>query len=962
MADVKRDTTLDKYNVLDDLARSGYDVDNANEFLKANNYPEMDNTEKKYFWLMQTLSHVPKNAKEIYSGIPTFLGWLWEKGLPGIGRRIPSYIQGGIQYTQRPGDITPEIKEQISSDAKRLRRNGPRIWDSLFANLGLDWERVRNTFNREGDGISLNASGQAMRTHPIDTALMIAPLANPAGKLIEATPVGQELARATEFNNLLNRSITEASASTSKLDKLAKDFTRAYEGLNPSDKISITEAITLTGNRDLGSKKLNRIAKQGRVLGKSISREYAKADLIPRDVNAKNIIANNLGNALNWDGGKLTHQEVMGWLDNPEAMPKRAKELLPHVEDMQRRGDITFLSQMLNPSVNTQGIPIERASDYARQARIIGTRTPAELAELVPQSFDAVIRRLRGYKTAENALTNLPKSLGIIGGSELEQALKQGTSNLYDADTLFGRTSEAAMSGATPSTVLRGLEPAGKNSRYGIYLPDSYKDAFANAVGGGTPHPVLSAWKRSQLITPKWIIENRIGNMYNNAVEGVGPLEYTQALANQNKMPDLLKHLTSYSGYTGDVSGLDTWRGLTEALKETGNAFKDIGRGDVGKGLLGFYKGTSNMVSQPIVRMESSLEGLDRYANLIKQGKRLGYSLDDMRADPDKFWIAYDRVDKSLGDYTGRNHFLSNVASDVVNQVMPFWKFPAQTIRTTVNQAKDHPIRFALMNRMPTNLGSEMYQDVLARNNEQDPMMEGGYPTGNQNIYGGNEYVRSESIPYTTFTGMLRSLTDPSIGIEEAVSNISPTFNIGNLLTGKPYKDRPYTSSKFFTDKYGVQVRKDEKGEPYPEEYKPSFKDYAGYLGAQAAKNWYAPGVFASRVARPIYKGVVDPIVKDYSFNEATMYPMYDDTINPLSEGNIYSQPKVGFEEIVGPQFGLKTTSIYNPTTMPSQITDVGLKGAIKRAFRKYNANQAQAPAQDNELRNAISNYLQLFR
>ena len=256
MAEIKRDITLDRYAILDDLARAGYDLDNANDFLKGKNYPEMDSQERRYFRTIQTLSYTPHNIKEIFSGIPTFLGWLQQRGIPGIARRVPTYLQGGVQFTQ--GKEDPEVKEQISKDVERFQRNTPRIWDALFGNLGLDWERVHNTLKGQEGGISLNASGQAIRTHPVDTVLLLAPLARPIGELAGATSIGQDIASANEFNQLLNRSLAEAFTSTSKLDKMSRDFARNFHGLSPNDKVAVTEAITLTGARDLGNSKLTK--------------------------------------------------------------------------------------------------------------------------------------------------------------------------------------------------------------------------------------------------------------------------------------------------------------------------------------------------------------------------------------------------------------------------------------------------------------------------------------------------------------------------------------------------------------------------------------------------------------------------------------------------------------------------------------------------------------------------------
>ena len=940
---------------IDKLAKAGYTTSQAEAHFKKYGFGNMTPMEKNLFRASQIGSYLPKNVKEIAAGLPTFLGSF-----------IPTYGEIMQEAGRDKLSTSPDVMRKLSKAGEQARKdflnytNPKTVWDTMMAPYGLESNKIINTITgKPGPKVSLEDVGRQTRMHPANLAIDLAPLSKIPNMALSKTAIGKQLARQSSINKAINNSVLQGKVSTQVISQKNQSFRKKWEKLSPNDQIAITEAITHTGVKDLGDKKLNSIMKEARDISKSISNEYINKNLIPEKVNADNIIANTIGNSLDWKD--VTHSDIMKAIQNPETMPKEWKELYNQAKQLQSQGDITFLSQLVNPAENVMGIPIEKAGRYTEQARVLGTRTPAEMAALVPDAYDATISRLTGYNTLSELSRNLPKSTGSLTGSALQKALKAGT-DVYDLEAFSNLASQGALSGKSPKSVFKSLKKATKDTKEGFALSPKDMGAISEAFSPLSHNPTLSTWKRSQLVTPKWIIENRIGNVINNLVEGVTPIHNLRALANWKDMPEQLRNLTSYAGLSGDAGRLVTGSGFADALKETGSALKNIGTGNLKEGLPQLYRGTSDIVSNPVTKIESTLEAWDRYSNLIKQlqdAKGMTLAKDPLMAlskdwwtwkpteglTPDKFWEAYEGVNRSMGDYVGQNYYLPRGVREAVYNWVPFWKFPAQTASVTANQIVNKPIGFQSFIGYPTKTGSEIYNRAIEQGYYEDPIGEGGFPTGTTDYFGNPKVMRSESIPFTTLANLFRDVTSPERGVSNVIDNLSPAFEIKDILGQKGYRGMPATSNKYVTDvKTGLRFAKDKEGNITGEEYQQTIPDYLKYLTTQGVKRMWAPAVFGERVVRPFYYGLVDPVVRDVPFSEAQMYPMYSDELAPWSVGNTTSQPKTGLTEILAPQVGLKTQTIY-----PEQTSD--FKQAVRRAARKAGRSYTIPKTQNNLFR-----------
>ena len=859
----KRMETIDK------LAKSAYTTNQAKAYLKSHGFGSMSPMEENLFRAMQVGSYLPRNIKEIAAGLPTFLGSF-----------IPTYGEIMQEAGREKLSTSPDVMRRLSKAGEQARKdflnytNPKTVWDTMMKPYGLESDRIFNAITgKPGPKVSLDDVGRQTRMHPANLAIDLAPLSKIPNMVLSMTPIGKQMVRQASINKAINQSVQQGKIATQAISQKNQAFRKKWEKLSPNDQIAITEAITHTGVKDLGDKKLNSIMKEARDISKSISNEYINKNLIPEKVNADNIIANTMGNSLDWKN--VTHRDIMKAIQNPETMSKEWKELYNQAKQLQSQGDITFLSQLVNPAENVMGIPIDKASRYAEQARVLGTRTPAEMAALVPDAYDATISRLTGYNTLSELSRNLPKSTGSLTGSALQKALKSGT-DVYDLEAFSNLASQGALSGKSPKSVFKSLKKATKDTKEGFVLSPEDIKAVSESFTPLSTNKTLSAFKRAQLVTLKWLAENRIGNAINNLVEGVTPIHNLRALANWKDMPEQLRNLTSYAGISGDAGRLVTGTGFVDALKETGSALKKIGKGNLEEGLPQLYRGTSDIVSNPVTKMESTLEAWDRYSNLIKQADKLG--LDYKKLNPDQFWKANEAINRSMGDYVGQNYYLPRWAREVAYNWVPFWKFPVESIKVTANQMVNKPIGFQTFIGYPTKTGSEIYNRALEQGYYEDPMGEGGFPTGTTDYFGNPKVMRSESIPFTTVANMFRDITHPGEGIANILDNLTPAFEIKDILGQKGYRGMPATSNKYVTDvKTGLRFAKDKEGNITGEEYQQNIPDYLKYLTAQGVKRMWAPAVFGERVVRPFYYGLVDPVVRDVPFSEAQMYPMYSD-------------------------------------------------------------------------------------
>ena len=86
------------------------------------------------------------------------------------------------------------------------------------------------------------------------------------------------------------------------------------------------------------------------------------------------------------------------------------------------------------------------------------------------------------------------------------------------------------------------------------------------------------------------------------------------------------------------------------------------------------------------------------------------------------------RVNKSLGDYYGRNYALPSGLQNFTNLAIPFYRFPVQTMRTTAHAIANHPGRFASNVTIPARGGNVLSEAIMNYYGLDPDKYEGGVP------------------------------------------------------------------------------------------------------------------------------------------------------------------------------------------------------------------------------------------
>lgn len=469
-------------------------------------------------------------------------------------------------------------------------------------------------------------------------------------------------------------------------------------------------------------------------------------------------------------------------------------------------------------------------------------------------------------------------------------------------------------------------------------------------MGDNALKRINSLWKTAQLITPKYVIENRLGNWALNATEGITPLDYLDAI-NINPFgkeiyrgkynairPERLKADTSYYGVLGEeFQGTKATQAFKQAIGTIYQGTKELNPKKIVKGSYDFF-------SAPTLALESQLEGLDRYANFIKQAKRLseetGESVESIIKRSSKNNALYNqlmgKVNRSLGDYIGRNWAIDPKVYDNLSMAFPFFKYPTQAVRTLTHQAMTRPLNFAGTVTLPQRIGSSKWKEQV----KQYPQLE-GLEGGlvDHNIPGKYGYLhlhQSDVHPLGAGAGLIAS------GLSDWENiNISPFFGLERIRKFQDRYGNTASSPRYYNASGQTFVRDPRTGLPTRELAEPGFGDRLAY-GASWLGNMYLPPVIAWN--RYVGPGITTALSQAGINPNATWYPNYDTSIlGQIGEGKIPSwlqpiisgktdRPGKKYPDTILNQLGVRTLKVY-----PKQHASAR---SYQMAIKKYRRNQ----------------------
>jgi hypothetical protein len=736
----------------------------------------------------------------------------------------------------------------------------------------------------------------------------------------------RSLTNATQFSKARNAELLEPierleSTVGVNNEKLVK-FIRENEG-------------ALTGNE----LKLGQDIKSALQKGEQKAIEYG---LLDKDISRRNVVAQYGMQKLMPVIPDVIEQDIVKYIETSEMSPRMAEavlknpELKTYIDNVISDGgklydtkDTAFLSQALSPTMDPRGEIIARASarkgaGYFGTERQIGRATDKQLADVLEDSVRYQQGQIAKATEAIDVIEDILKQPGIGKIVKDIKDVPKG-STVINPRVLRENMAKAYQSG-TDINISKVLKDSGVAEAGAYIIPNVYFKALDNMfkpIGRYTGSRALNAFKKTVLASPHWFALNRIGNWTNNSMGGVNLVDYLDAAKNGKLIPKQLRQQTSFGSYVGENSG-SIQSGFIKPLKNIAKDLKKASKGEKGVGdgidaIESLVANTSDMFSNPIFRLESAAETMDRYANFIRQAKREAKAtksnwkdvVKKAETDNSLYNKLNNQVNKDLGDYVGRNYLMDNRYYEALRATVPFYRFLTQTGRTSLHQLANHGLAFQSTVLAPAKAGKQFSEDVINKFGLDPETYEGGIPYSKQEDDGIYRYIGAEPLPAAAVINDLLSSNNK-------LNLISPMYTLGgNIASYKTGFGRTPTSE-------GLTRYKLERGTT--KGYEPTDKERWGYALSQLANTFYAPVRMGRGWMRELGDAVLGrPTLSNYDANILQT--------NPLS----YSKELP--VETVGKWFGIQNMPYYPQRTSKPKKPTKWEKANIRKYQEQYIRN-----------------------
>ena len=579
-----------------------------------------------------------------------------------------------------------------------------------------------------------------------------------------------------EFNRALTQSLVGSKSR-------AADVYQGYlklDNMPLADRVEMYKYITTNkGNLNKNDKALASLIRDNL---RSAEKEFIDRGLLDKDLSKSNTIAQYVMQFL--DDDRILHSHIEDYvrhqnhkvdrgefmriagdesalrtemlLKQDNALREKINKLAREGEELYDNNKISFFTQALSPVRDTVGNVI--ASDIAKTGkgyfgtrRIIGKQTPEEMGKVFDASIKHQLDQIQNIVEVEDVVSDIIKKYNLTDASNLSKdaldAAKVKGKALLSKNAFKDYVKDRFMAGKDIdiSDAIRHSQTSTEGS---VLIDKMYLNAINNAfkkapsTGG---RRLLNSFKKAVLANPHWIILNRIGNMTNNFMEGVTLADYRDAKNYGKLIPNQLKQQTSFNSYINagvegaPTSVINSFKQPFNRLLRAGERFQTGEKRleDIGKLISEGIASSSDITANPWFKLESGLELKDRSANIIRQAKRMAERtkgkdwkqiLRDAEKDNDLFSRLNTKVNKSLGDYVGRNYMLPTGYYNLLSETVPFYRFLTQTLRTTGNQLMNNPLGFASNVTIPSRLGNKLSEEIIKRYNLDKTMYKGGVP------------------------------------------------------------------------------------------------------------------------------------------------------------------------------------------------------------------------------------------
>lgn len=917
--------------------------------------------EQKVGWLPQLFSNIGRNAMDTVRGIRTF-GTLGQQYLAQGGRKLRDKL-ANTQSGEYPvfdwinSGIEGAVDDYLNDESflkydttKKLLKAGVNVG---LAPLYTDVDDIASASGKEiVDRIIPNAVF-GLYDNPIDNL----PITSQATRLIpkgavakgiHKLPIPQGVKNLVETPEMkkVNSILADSKATggvkiTPTLSKLDSLKTGAQLGkFKPEDVVRNLR----TGNWQGDSATINATKKMAEVSNEISDLAYQLG--VPRREMDNVVRANALLEQLDptrskgyTTGGlqRLIEDFTVGKPVETELLeightPESFETALRNLDVAQDQGRLAHISQVFAGNLGDgSGINTPLRSNRYLSPQEIGTATSKQLGDVLFDTYDFLGHRIEDALSSNKSINEIAHELGTKVTPDYR--LKQGEAFISPMMIRDAMRTSYANPGRQLSSAIKTLNNDSAKGLLERYGDDLYKvdENWLTAVVNSQAQPPLgwldsanSAFKSAQLTTPKFVTDNRLGNLNLNLMEGVGLNDYIDAWSNQSIMPSKLKQQTSYSGFLGkDASGSP----LNQA---TLRAFSNL----IDKNASGWdrLKNFNLLFANPIISLESKLEGIDRYANMIRQAKRKGGDwkgiIKQTEDNPSLYRELNDKVNSSLGDYAGRNYFINPVGQQALSTLYNFYKYPAQSGRVLLNQAKNRPLAFEGFVNAPAQAGNEFNQLQEDAYGVLPNSFKGGViaqlPLRRNEGYVVDSYQASPiTAPLEVVGSIANGKWDEAINLSPILSDFDEVVNFKN-----PYGSPASTPNT--VNSYGNMVGLNDEGIPVREMVNPTLIDKARLAGSLFANQMVVPVVQLNRWIDPWYAyGSAQPLYR--RFDTSILGQVGDSqTIPFLREGNKMRPARLGFEDLIENMMGTERYQAYPESNI--------LQPNTYKNLRRYNS------------------------
>jgi len=744
-------------------------------------------------------------AKDFKSTVTSPDTWKTLKGA-GIGAVTGGVIGRG--FGAIPGAM---LGAQIGN------QGGRAVADAYLAPYNINVDKIINSSvnvaNKIGQGENLRKALASYgikaktsdRIDPLDIVqgIQTHPLSATLDSFYPASKVAKPIIRATTNNP--NRPLwVKQVLPDENTRKFHRDVTEALQSSRAKSSELYKSAVALDNMPKANRQEIARYLMTNK--GKLTPEERRVARGIRKDLNANQDLAVKLGyvEAKNQaddvvaqyvmqnikDKSNLLHDDIKTIINGGELRPTaqrllseeknldKINKLIEKGSDLYNKKKIVLLSQKLASSEDPlreviAGAVNEGSKNYFDTSRIIGRTGADRLANVLDDTLEFQLNQVGYSREGVDIIDKLLANKTVAG--EIEDKVASEIKSNFNKSL-----ADDFIKGELPD-LNKALRKSGIKGKIDNVYYEAINNAFKKPVNTGFRR-LLNAFKKGVLGQPHWYAQNRVGNFTNNVMEGVNLVDYLDTAKYSKLAPKQLKQQTSFASYVNEgIPGVGntTFGGSFNKLNKAIGRYRESNKGLGATGTLvtDLLGGISDVTANPWFKWEATAEFADRYANFIRQAKReaeaTGKSVESILEVANKDKALFNRlnaqVNKSLGDYVGRNYALPAGLYDNLGELVPFYRFLTQTGRTTAHQLANTPLAFHSIATLPGRLGQQENEKILKEFNLDPEQFRGGVPY--RGINGNTRTIGFDPIPIGALTSLdiLSSISPYASSIPEAL-------------------------------------------------------------------------------------------------------------------------------------------------------------------------------------------------